>query len=334
MKQILAIVLFLSFPSASINAASESYLDRPEVKHFIDDFSDRHQYPKSSLIALISNVKKQTEALNAIQRPAEKKKNWREYREIFITTKRINEGLRYWGENAQILEAAEKRFGIPPEIIVAIIGVESFYGRYEGRYPVLDSLVTLGFEYEPRKKFFREELEHFLLLIREEALDPDTIKGSYAGAMGKSQFISSSYRRYSVDFDGNGKRDLWESNADAIGSVANYLKEHGWQTGQPVAFPVNIHGDRYKELLGKGLKPTASISELAQYGVEPGKELLTAKGDVALLEFKKDNSSEYWAGLKNFYVITRYNHSHMYAMAVYQLSQQVKQKLKDYVAKN
>lgn len=335
MKKILVTVLLLNIFIANESVAGESYLDRAEVKSFIDDFSERHQYSKSSLAALIGNVKKQVQVLNAIQRPAEKKKNWREYREIFITTKRINEGLQFWTENAQALEAAEQRFGIPPEIIVAIIGVESFYGRYKGKFPVLDSLVTLGFEYEPRKKFFRDELEHFLLLVREEALDPSAIKGSYAGAMGKSQFISSSYRRYAIDFDGNGKRDLWESNADAIGSVANYLKEHGWRMGQPVTFPVIVRGDRYKTLLGKGLKPAASISELAQYGVEPDIELpVAAGGMVALLEFKKDNSIEYWAGLNNFYVITRYNHSHMYAMAVYQLSQQVKQDIKDYVAQN
>ncbi len=334
MKKILVTVLFLNIFIADESVASESYLDRAEVQSFIDDFSERHQYAKSSLITLMGNVKKQTRVLDAIQRPAEKKKNWQEYRKIFVTPKRINEGLQFWTENVQILEAAEQRFGIPPEIIVAIIGVESFYGRYKGKFPVLDSLVTLGFEYEPRKKFFRDELEHFLLLVREEALDPSIIRGSYAGAMGKSQFISSSYRRYAIDFDGNGKRDLWESNADVIGSVANYFKEHGWQTGQPVTFPVIAQGGRYKALLGKGLKPAVSISELAQYGVKPSSELPAEEGKVALLEFKKDNSTEYWAGLNNFYVITRYNHSHMYAMAVYQLSQQVKQDIKDYVAQN
>ena len=334
MRKLPTAVLALCIFAVNPGLASENYLDLAEVRSFIDDFSKRHQYPKSSLTALIGNVKKQVRVLDAIQRPAEKKKNWREYREIFVTTKRINEGLQFWAQNAVILEAAEKRFGIPPEIIVAIIGVETFYGRYKGRYPVLDSLVTLGFEYEPRKKFFRSELEHFLLLTKEEALDPSTIRGSYAGAMGKSQFISSSYRRYAVDFDENGKRDLWDSNADAIGSVANYLKEHGWQMDQPVTFPVTVEGDRYKALLKKGLKPAAPIVELSHYGVKLRDELPVKEGEVALLEFKKDHSTEYWVGLNNFYVITRYNHSSMYAMAVYQLSQQVKQGFKDYVAQN
>ena len=334
MAKLLIAVLFICIFAVNQGVASESYLDLAEVRSFIDEFSEQYQYPKSFLTALIGSVKKQVQVLDAIQRPAEKKKNWREYREIFITTKRINEGLQFWAQNAVALEAAEKRFGIPPEIVVAIIGVESFYGRYKGRYPVLDSLVTLGFEYKPRKKFFRSELEHFLLLTKEEALDPFTIKGSYAGAMGKSQFISSSYRKYAVDFDENGKRDLWESNADVIGSVANYLKEHGWRMGQPVTFPVTVKGERYKALLEKGLKPAASIFELPQYGIKPHGDLPAEEGEVALLEFKKDNSNEYWVGLNNFYVITRYNHSSMYAMAVYQLSQQVKQDFKDYVAQN
>lgn len=334
MKKLSAAVLVLCVFAANQGVASENYLDLAEVRDFIDDFSERYQYPKSSLTALIGNVEKQVQVLDAIQRPAEKKKNWREYREIFITPKRIHEGLQFWAQNAAILEAAERQFGIPPEIVVAIIGVETFYGRYKGRYPVLDSLVTLGFEYEPRKKFFRSELEHFLLLTKEEALDPSIIKGSYAGAMGKSQFISSSYRRYAVDFDENGKRDLWESNADAIGSVANYLKEHGWQAGQPVTFPVTVKGDRYKALLKKGLKPAAPIFELPQYGIKLRDDLPVQEGEVSLLEFKKDDSTEYWVGLNNFYVITRYNHSSMYAMAVYQLSQQVKQDFKDYVAQN
>lgn len=336
MYRILIIIFFLAISTGSV--ASENYLERIEVKSFIDDFSKRHQYPKASLTALFENVKKQSQVLEAIQRPAEKKKTWQEYRKIFVTPKRINEGLQFWAENAQTLAAAERRFGVPPEIVVAILGVETFYGRYEGKYPVLDSLVTLGFDYPPRQKFFRSELEHFLLLAQEEKLDPLSIKGSYAGAMGKSQFISSSYRQYAIDFDENGKRDLWESNEDAIGSVANYFKRHGWLVNQPITIPVTIRGDRYTALLDKGLKPSASVSELPQFDVEVGTNLyeqeLYGQEKVALLELKNDNSEEYWAGFNNFYVITRYNHSHMYAMAVYQLSQQIKQDIKDYVAQN
>ncbi len=328
---IFIVVLLLSY-SAQVLAEND-YLDRPEVKKFIDDFSEKNNYPKDSLNELFKNVTTQTSVLEAIARPAEKKKNWQEYRKIFITDKRIKEGLAFWSENAPILAAAERKYGVPPEIVVAIIGVETFYGRYKGKHPVLDSLVTLGFDYPPRQKFFRSELEHFLLLSQEENLNPVEIKGSYAGAMGKSQFISSSYRHYAVDFDQNGTRDLWESNEDAIGSVANYFKMHGWKAGEIITVPAKIEGKRYKKLLDKGIKPVASVSELPQYDVTADHDAADQQA-VALLEFNKNDSDEYWLGFNNFYVITRYNHSHMYAMAVYQLSQKIKKDIKDYVVQN
>ncbi len=328
---ILAVVLFFCCNTQSF--AGNDYLSRAEVKQFIDDFSSKNKYPKESLVDLFKNVSTQTQVLEAIQRPAEKKKNWQEYRKIFITDKRIQQGLTFWSENAPILAAAEREYGVPPEIVVAIIGVETFYGRYKGKYPVLDSLVTLGFDYPPRQKFFRSELEHFILLAQEEELDPIAIKGSYAGAMGKSQFISSSYRRYAVDFDENGTRDLWGSNYDVIGSVANYFKRHGWRADEVITVPAKVQGKRFKALLEKGLKPVASVSELPQYDVTSAYNT-DEKQAVALLEFKNDNSEEYWLGFNNFYVITRYNHSHMYAMAVYQLSQQIKKDIKDYVVQN
>lgn len=326
----IAVVLF-SYATQVI--AENDYLERAEVKRFIDDFSEKNNYPKDYLNDLFKNVSTQTSVLEAIARPAEKKKNWEEYRKIFITDKRIKEGLAFWSENASILAAAEREYGVPPEIVVAIIGVETFYGRYKGKYPVLDSLVTLGFDYPPRQKFFRSELEHFLLLAQEENLNPVEIKGSYAGAMGKSQFISSSYRHYAVDFDQNGTRDLWASNEDAIGSVANYFKTHGWKEGGIITVPAKVEGKRYKQLLEKGLKPVASVSELLQYNVTAVHNADSQQA-VALLEFKKNNSDEYWLGFDNFYVITRYNHSHMYAMAVYQLSQQIKKEIKDYVVQH
>lgn len=328
---VLGAVLFLSCVS-QVNADND-YLKRAEVKKFIDEFSVKNDYSKDFLEDLFKNVTTQTHVLEAIARPAEKKKNWQEYRKIFITDKRLQQGLEFWSENASILAAAERKYGVPPEIIVAIIGVETFYGRYKGKYPVLDSLVTLGFDYPPRQKFFRSELEHFLLLSQEENLDPLSIKGSYAGAMGKSQFISSSYRNYAVDFDENGTRDLWDSNEDVIGSVANYFKRHGWKPGEIITVPAKVKGKRYKELLEKGIKPVASVSELPQYDVTAEHNAGTNQA-VALLEFNKNNSDEYWLGFDNFYVITRYNHSHMYAMAVYQLSQQIKNDIKDYVVQN
>jgi len=328
----IGILLFSSSVSfAEIKASGIDYLERDEVKHFIEDFSAKHNYPKDSLVELFEKVETQEHVLEAIQRPAEKKKNWTQYRKIFVTDKRIKQGLEFWSENAQILAAAEREYGVPPEIIVAIVGVETFYGRYKGKYRVLDSLVTLGFDYPPRQKFFRSELGEFLLLANEENLDPLKIKGSYAGAMGKSQFISSSYRNYAVDFNHDGVRDLWDSNEDVIGSIANYFKRHGWKKGEIVAVPAKVKGDQYKALLEKGMKPVASVSELPQYAVQ-AEHGASASEKVALLEFEHAKSQEYWLGFNNFYAITRYNHSHMYAMAVYQLSLQIKNDIKDYVA--
>jgi len=333
MQNILRIVSGLTLLTISNGAIAEDYSERVEVKKFIEDFSIKHKYPQASLTALFSNVKKQTDVLEAIQRPAEKKKNWQQYRKIFVTSKRIQQGLEFWTENAQTLADAERRYGVPPEIVVAIVGVETFYGKYKGRHPVLDSLVTLGFDYPPRQKFFRSELEHFLLLAKEEKLDPSHIKGSYAGAMGKSQFISSSYRHYAVDFDGNGARDLWDSNEDVIGSVAFYFKRHGWKQGEPITMPASVKGVSYLKLLDKGIKPAITVAELQNYEVS-----LSAKAnkedELALLEFNNDDSNEYWVGFNNFYAITRYNHSHMYAMAVYQLSQKIKQGIQDHVVEN
>ncbi len=328
---ILVAVIF--FSCVTQGYTDNYYLTRDEVKNFINEFSTNNNYSKESLVDLFKKVTIQTQVLEAIQRPAEKEKNWQEYRKIFITDKRIQEGLVFWSNNAAILAAAERKYGVPPEIVVAIIGVETFYGRYKGKYPVFDSLVTLGFDYPPRQKFFRSELEQFLLLTQEEGFNPLAIKGSYAGAMGKSQFISSSYRRYAVDFDENGTRDLWESNEDVIGSVANYFKRHGWKADEIITVPAKIQGKRYITLLEKGLKPAAYISELPQYDVT-AEHNVDAEQTVSLLKFKNNKSDEYWLGFNNFYVITRYNHSHMYAMAVYQLSQQIKKDIKDYVAQN
>ena len=336
MRKLIFIIFCFSCLTQSFadeNKPAGKYLERNDVKKFIDEFSEKNKYSKSYLDELFQNVATQNEVLDAIQRPAEKKKNWQQYRKIFVTDKRVREGLAFWSENAQILAAAEREYGVPPEIIVAIIGVETFYGRYKGKYPVLDSLVTLGFDYPPRQKFFRSELEHFLLLVQEEDLNPLEIKGSYAGAMGKSQFISSSYRNYAVDFNDDGVRDLWGSNEDVIGSVANYFKRHGWKEGEMVALPAKIKGEGYKSFLKKGIKPSTALSELNQYEIEINYQV-NGTWKVALLEFKNDNSNEYWVGFKNFYVITRYNHSHMYAMAVYQLSQQIKKDIQDYVVQN
>ena len=322
------VIIFL-IPTVSPASAHEEqpqtndFLSRPEVQAFIKDLVSHQGFDEHGLTRMFAKVKRRNDVLEAISRPAETKP-WHEYRAIFITSKRIAGGVQFWDSNEGILQRAEETYGVPAEIIVAIIGVESFYGRRTGIYPVLDTLTTLGFDYPPRAKFFRSELKHLLLLARDESLEISTAKGSYAGAMGQGQFIPSSYRHYAVDFDNDGKRDLWSSNADAIGSVANYFKRHGWQLGSQVALPANKRGTSYKKLLGRGMKPNIQPTALASHGVSPAYGRLGAD-EVAFFEFDTEQAKEHWIGFNNFYVITRYNISPLYALAVYQLSEEIKQ---------
>ncbi|NOX92141.1 MAG: lytic murein transglycosylase B [Gammaproteobacteria bacterium] len=299
----------------------QNVADRADVQQFIGEMVEKHDFDANKLTTLFGQVELRQKIVDAITRPAEGKP-WHQYRPIFVTKTRINEGVTFWNENRETLERAEKEYGVPPEIIVAIIGVETRYGRHKGGYRVMDSLSTLAFEYPKRSKFFRSELEQYLLLAREESIEPLTIKGSYAGAMGKPQFISSSYRNYAIDFDGDGKRDLWNNTVDAIGSVANYFKRHKWQPGGPVVVPAVVGSNHIQVLVKKGYKPHSTIAELRKRGATAKSKLdLNAMG--ALLELKTLAGREHWIVLDNFYVITRYNHSPLYAMAVYQLGQAI-----------
>ncbi len=289
---------------------------------FIDKMVTEHNYSADALKGMLGKQSANATILEAIARPWEAKP-WHQYYPIFLTDKRLQQGIAFWQTHADTLARAEQTYGVPAQIIVAIIGVETFYGTYKGKYAVLDALYTLGFHYPPRATFFRSELEQFLLLCREENWDPANPVGSYAGAMGMGQFISSSYRHYAVDFDQDGERDLINNPVDAIGSVANYFAEHGWKAGQPVAYPVSINGGDFAELLEKPLKPRHTAAQLRQAGVVlPSQTALPEP--LKLLEFEQTDRNEYWVGLHNFYVITRYNHSPLYAMAVYQLSEQIK----------
>ena len=299
------------------NAARADYSERSDVQEFINEMVSKHDFDREDLTKKLASAKKLEGVLEAIAKPAERVLTWKEYRPIFITDKRISQGKRFLKENRATLERAEQRFGVPAEIITAIIGVETYYGRLTGKTQVFDSLVTLGFDYPPRSRFFRSELEQFLLLTREEDVDVQTIRGSYAGAMGMPQFISSSYRHYAIDFDGDGKRDLMGNTDDAIGSVANYFSEHGWKPGAQVVVQARIK--QPIEETRNTLKPHTRIAELTKSGVYP----LTNVADhekATVITLNGAKGKEYWLGLDNFYVITRYNHSAMYAMAVYQLS--------------
>jgi membrane-bound lytic murein transglycosylase B len=315
---ILCVIAFLSS-----NAYSQETPDDLK-KAFIEEMVSEHNFSKADVESLLGKAKLSETALEAIQRPWEAKP-WHQYFPIFLTEKRVKKGVEFWNKHAAHLERAEKELGVPAEMIVAIIGVETFYGTYKGKYPVLDALFTLGFHYPPRAKFFRSELQQYMILSREEGFDPLELKGSYAGAMGLGQFISSSYRHYAIDFDGDGVRDLLNNPVDAIGSVANYFKEHGWKRGQQVAIPANVSGESYKSTLSDDLKYTHTWADLKQANITLKKDAdIQESEDVKLLEFELSEGHEYWVGLPNFYTITRYNHSPLYAMAVYQLSQQIK----------
>ncbi len=302
------------------SARADGFLALPEARVFIDEMVKRHDFQREELEKLFMSAAPRKAVLEAISRPAEAKP-WYEYRSIFLTMERIEAGGRFWKTHREVLERAERQYGVPPEVIVAIIGVETLYGRRTGRYPVLEAVATLAFQYPKRAPFFRSELEHFLLLAREEGLDPATVKGSYAGAMGLPQFIASSYRNYAVDFDGDGVRDLLSNPVDAIGSVANYLNVHGWQRGHPVARQVGVNGVAVTALVDRGLKPHTTLGEMRRHG-------LSVPGDLpddqlaALIRLDRRKGAEYWLALQNFYAITRYNHSALYAMAVYQLSRE------------
>jgi membrane-bound lytic murein transglycosylase B len=306
---------------SAADLAEQAVAQRADVQAFINDMASKHGFDRQNLSRLFGQVELKQKIIDAITRPAESKP-WFQYRPIFVTKTRIEEGVAFWNQHRAELERAEKEYGVPAEIIVAIIGVETRYGRHKGGYRVMDSLSTLAFEYPKRAKFFLSELEQYLLLAREEGLDPLSIKGSYAGAMGKAQFISSSYRNYAVDFDGDGKRDLWNNTADAIGSVANYFKRHRWQPGGKIASPALVGGNHIQVTVSKGYKPHSSVAELRKNGVTP-RTRLDPEAQAALIELQNKNGREYWVGLNNFYVITRYNHSPLYAMAVYQLGQEI-----------
>ena len=314
------IVLFL------VSSATYSK-DIYSVGEFISHMQDAHGFDEEKLITLFDNATISESILEAIQRPAEKKLVWHQYRKIFIKKKRIEEGLKFWKNNESTLRRAEEKFGVPAEIIVAIIGVETFYGRISGSYRVIDALNTLAFHYPKRAPFFRSELEHFLLLTREQKFDPNNLKGSYAGAMGMPQFISSSYRHYAVDFDNDNVIDIWNNTDDVIGSVANYFSRHGWKSGKSIISKVTIEGERYEEILNNKLELNIKASDLKKYGIKTNLSF-NSNERLKLFEYKLENSSEYWLAENNFYVITRYNHSKLYAMAVYQLALEVK-KLKD-----
>ncbi|MBF0264848.1 MAG: lytic murein transglycosylase B [Gammaproteobacteria bacterium] len=252
---------------------------------------------------------------------------WHEYKQIFLTDKRIESGVKFWHENEGALAYAHKVYGVPEEVIVAIIGVETYYGRITGKHRVIDALYTLAFEYPKRAKFFRSELKHYFRLCKEQGIDPLSLTGSYAGAMGLGQFMPSSYREYAVNFDGKDNIDIWNNRVDAIGSVANYFRRHGWKKNEPVitevtkdsSYQFNTITDRENNL-----KPQLTLQEFSDKGIVTELTKSHANEKASLIALEEKSGYQYWLGLNNFYSITRYNHSHMYAMSVHLLSQEIK----------
>ncbi|MES2819609.1 MAG: lytic murein transglycosylase B [Pseudomonadota bacterium] len=296
------------------------YQGSPQVAEFVAEMTRDYGFASEQLMALFAEAARKQVILDAISRPAEKVKPWKDYRPIFLTESRTARGVDFWREHETTLARAEREYGVPPQMIVAIIGVETFYGGNTGNYRVLDALSTLAFDYPPRAPFFRQQLREFLLLTREEQVDPLSLTGSYAGAMGLPQFMPSSFRAYAVDFDGDGQINIWKNPADAIGSVASYFKHHGWKAGQAVVSRAQVKGDRVDEGLTEGIEPVKSLAELRALGWSSRDTLAE---DVRLTAFRLEAAEgpEYWLGLPNFYAITRYNRSVMYAMAVNQLAE-------------
>lgn len=326
MKRAAKVGIVLGLTSLALHGSVHAdYSERSDVQEYVSELVSEHGFEAAQLLDLFSQAERKDRILESIARPAERTLEWHEYRKIFIKEPRISQGVAFWAENEALLDEAEARYGVAPEYIVAILGVETRYGRITGSYRVLDALTTLAFDYPPRSSFFRKELTQYLLLAREEGQDATAFTGSYAGAMGYGQFIPSSYRAYAVDFNDDGARDIWASEADAIGSVANYFNRHGWRAGEPVAFQVSLNNQEADGVANESLKPERSVGELQALGV--GVDGLPPEVDPSLpanlYRMMQEDGPEYWLGLKNFYVITRYNHSRLYALAVHQLSQEV-----------
>ena len=315
----------LSSPIAVTAQAATQYAERRDVRQFIAEMVDKHGFVGKELRTLFSRARFQPAIITAISPPTEPRaKSWQAYRALFLTPQRIEAGVAFLEQQRDALARAAELYGVPEEIIVAIIGVETVYGRNTGDYRVIDALTTLAFDYPPRAEFFRAELEHYLLYARDAGIDTLALKGSYAGAIGIPQFMPGSYRRYAVDLDGDGKQDLSGSFADAIGSVANFLKAHGWETGQPVAYAAQVQGANYRKLIDAGIKPTNRCGDLAAFGISAAGEV-RADAACALIELATPGeASEYRVALTNFYVLTRYNRSSLYAAAVLDLALAVK----------
>jgi membrane-bound lytic murein transglycosylase B len=332
MKFILGLCLIVFCLGIAAPRASALNPDEyPELGVFINEMVEKNQFSAAELNNWFKQAEIRPEIVEAMEKPKEALP-WFEYKKIFVTNENVRNGTEFWKKNAQALARANDEFGVAPEIVIAILGVETQYGKHTGRFLIFDALTTLMLKYSARKEFFRSELKEYLLLARELEFSPLSIKGSYAGAIGIAQFMPSSYRAYAVDFDGDKKRDL-NRKEDAIGSVANYFKRHGWKAGEPVTDEAKIDGLSYGEIENQGMEPKYDVKELRKYGITPVQTV--DKNQLAALIVLQDQAGPlYRLTYNNFYVITRYNRSKNYAMAVYELSQLIRKQYDETVANN
>ena len=298
---------------------------RPEAEAFVQEMVAKHGLDAGALRRLLQKAQPRPSIVRAMSAPGTAR-SWFEYRRRIVDPVRIDNGVRFWLENAAALERAAREFGVPEELIVATIGVETLYGRNLGGFRVIDALTTLAFEYPPRAEFFRGELEEYLLLARDAGMDAASVRGSYAGAIGIPQFLPSSYRKYAIDFDGDGRRDLVGSTADAIGSVANYYRSFGWKSGAPVVVTAEAGDAELGELLTAGIKPHTKISDLRNRGLKID-GAVDGEAHATLFHLQTEAGPQLTLGLDNFYVITRYNRSINYAMSVWELATAIKAQL-------
>jgi membrane-bound lytic murein transglycosylase B len=301
-------------------------LHRPEIAAFVDEVVEHDGLKRTEVRKLLKEAQPQPKIIDAMNRPIEKVAPWWQYRERFLTPERISDGVQFWNDHRDSLERIAGQYQVPPEYIVAILGVETHYGHNTGGFRALDALATLAFDYPPRQKFFREELAQFLVLAKENHLDPLAVKGSYAGALGVPQFMPSQYRRYAVDADANASRDLWNNWDDIFASVANYLREHGWTPGSPVLAETTLDPEPTFTVEGRGLELNETVDSLGARGVKVAADVPRETPAVLISAEQKDGPA-YRVGFHNFYVITRYNASARYAMAVYDLAQALTQRV-------
>jgi membrane-bound lytic murein transglycosylase B len=312
--------------------ATPSYAGNDAARAFIDDMVERHGFGRTQLEVVFAQARFQPAIVRAMTPSVPGQRSWINYRRNAVNPQRIDAGVAFWQTHAATLARAERDFGVPAEIVVGIIGVETIYGRNTGSWRIIDALSTLAFDYPRRADFFRGELEQFLLATRESNLDTLGVRGSYAGAMGIPQFMPGSYRRFAVDYDGDGRRDLFASPTDAIGSVANFLREHGWTRGEAVAFPARVDGEAWRSVADGGVEPNRRMADLLAAGVATDAPV-DPEVPVVLVELDAPNApSTLWVGFRNFHTLTRYNRSSFYAIAVFELGTAVRSALPGSVA--